>query len=146
MDLTGLEGKFYNQVVVGLASLDKQGIRYVVTDTVRTQIDQFLDWIKGRINASSVQNYWVTAGKSIPSISDCLTIVTNCDGVIIKSKHQQGLAIDIVPRGNFGEPIWPDHNDPRWLPIIRAMTDAGCESGSTWTDFPDWPHYEYKGE
>jgi hypothetical protein len=72
--------------------------------------------------------------------------VTNDDGVLFLSMHQKGLAIDITPADEKGNPIWPSDNDPRWAQIAGYMKSHGLVWGGDWKDFPDRPHYQFNGE
>lgn len=69
------------------------------------------------------------------------------DGVVKKSKHQEGKAIDVYYVG------WKNtdsENDPRWKTLIDAFKLAGkqlgleLEFGYDWKSFVDKPHIELK--
>ncbi len=83
-------------------------------------------------------------------------IVTNCDGVIAKSNHQGGFAVDSVPY-----PIdWKDKNRMKYfagfvIGIARMLKEQGLidseiRSGYDWdgdtqvkdTNFIDLPHFQ----
>lgn len=66
------------------------------------------------------------------------------DGIIKKSKHQTGRAIDFFAVVN-GQGSW---DIPHLAVIMGAHMQAAAElgirlkSGGMWKDFPDWPHLE----
>ena len=93
---------------------------------IRTVADQQELWKKGR----------TAPGK----------IVTHVDGRKKKSKHQSGLALDIVPWIN-GRPRW-DLSHGAYEHIAELMIREGEMMGITitwgghWKKFTDLPHYE----
>ena len=66
--------------------------------------------------------------------------VTEADGVFQESDHQHKTAMDIVPCGKTGNPIWPPPDDPRWLILGVAGERAGFKWGGRW-QHPDFPHF-----
>ena len=68
--------------------------------------------------------------------------VTGCDGVVRKSNHQSGMALDLVPANSGGSPLWPVGSDPRWLVLGEIGESCGLSWGGRWKDHPDHPHYE----
>jgi hypothetical protein len=56
------------------------------------------------------------------------------------SKHQSGLAIDVVPIVN-GSPVW--HNKKLWYKIMILAEKRGLKSGGRWKRFYDPGHIEY---
>jgi len=75
-------------------------------------------------------------------------IVTNCDGVEKRSKHQDGYAVDVVPW-----PVdWKDFNRIRtfgwYVKGIAQMLkrcgkiDNDIRWGGDWHRFVDYPHFE----
>lgn len=69
------------------------------------------------------------------------------DGVIKKSKHQLGKAIDVYYVGWTNK---DDKNDPRWKKLIDTFKIAGenlglnLTFGYDWKSFVDKPHIELK--
>lgn len=76
------------------------------------------------------QQYLYSLGRTRPG-----AIVTNCDGVKRKSKHQSGRAADIV----FRSKPW-DSNHP-WDAIGEEAERVGLVWGGTWK-MRDLPHVE----
>jgi peptidoglycan L-alanyl-D-glutamate endopeptidase CwlK len=96
----------------------------VVTDGVRTLEQQQRLYAKGR----------TAPGK----------IVTNADGVRVKSNHQAkddgfGHAVDMAFLVN-GLPAWPENG--RWALYGEVAKACGCKWGGDWTGFVDRPHIE----
>jgi peptidoglycan L-alanyl-D-glutamate endopeptidase CwlK len=122
-----LQPTFAAKVLCGLATLEHNNVDVVIPPTggKRTDATQIALYAQGRTKPGD--------------------IVTNCDGVKIKSKHQLGLAVDIVPADSKGDPSWPDESDPRWKVIRDAMVEQGLLSGQDWPEFKDMPHIEARG-
>lgn len=121
------------RVLCGLDTLEKAGISVCIPSSggKRTDEQQKALYAQGRDDKGNIVN--------------SSAVVTNCDGVKSKSKHQLGLATDIVPQDKNGNPCWPALTDPRWKGIRDAMVAQGLVAGMDWKDFPDYPHYESKG-
>lgn len=69
----------------------------------------------------------------------------------LKSKHIEGLAMDVVPVDGAGSPTWDiAHYRAAFEKILRCGRDAGLICGADWPEpQTDWPHYEFnlkKGE
>ena len=124
--------------------LSRISIPYAVTSTLRTIQEQLAYFAQGRGQLSVVNSLRSWAGLHPIGDMQNTTTITKCDGVILKSNHQGGRALDVVPADAHGNPTWPAAEDPRWLQIAAAMKAAGFTWGGDWTDFPDRPHYELK--
>jgi peptidoglycan L-alanyl-D-glutamate endopeptidase CwlK len=66
----------------------------------------------------------------------------------MKSRHLEGLAMDILPAKPNGEPTWDIAHYRRQFELIRdAGRAAGLVCGADWPEAQrDWPHYEVKEE
>lgn len=124
--ITTLRPEFRALVETFLARLDAQGIRYVVTDTTRTAEEQAAAFARG---------------------------ASKCDGYKVLSKHQLGLAIDVVPQDELGRPTWNYRRYPTAYKRIAAVArELGLECGIDWMPSPyedvglgwDPPHYEMR--
>jgi peptidoglycan L-alanyl-D-glutamate endopeptidase CwlK len=64
----------------------------------------------------------------------------------MKSKHLEGLAMDILPAGPDGEPSWDCTRYREQFELIRdAGREAGLVCGADWPEAQrDRPHYEVK--
>jgi hypothetical protein len=124
-----------------ILNLIEKGIPHAVTSTLRTAEEQYAYYLQGRSTLGMV-NKARTAARMRPIREAENTIkVTNCDGSAIKSRHQSGKAIDVVPTFN-GNPVWPPASDPRWRQIADVFKAAGFDNGLDWINFPDPPHHE----
>ena len=69
---------------------------------------------------------------------------SNCDGYKVESKHQSGLAIDVVGlvgnKASWGQPTYQLID----VAFKRAafLLDVPIEWGGNWTTFVDMPHFE----
>lgn len=76
--------------------------------------------------------------------------VTRCDGYKVKSNHQGGRALDIVPKDENGNPTWNYAKYAQeYRAIARVMKDAGFRCGADWPPIDkvtglgwDPPHHE----
>jgi uncharacterized protein YcbK (DUF882 family) len=119
-------------------------IPYVVTSTLRTIAEQQALHAQGRKALVEVNALRTIAGMRLIGEKENGYTVTNCDGVLKRSNHQSGKAIDVVPAGMGGRPTWPPGSDPRWEMIGKAAEEAGLSWGGRWAS-PDYPHSEEKG-
>jgi hypothetical protein len=136
-----------------LEMIDK-GIGHAVTSTWREDEVQIALYSQGRESLEMV-NAKRKAAKLLPIMKVENFIVTNCDGVKNKSKHQTRTAIDIVPLTMGGLPCWPDISDKRWRDISAIMVKHGFRWGGDWNGdgrtrsdgdmsetMVDYPHFE----
>lgn len=128
-----------------LADLKARGVLVSVTSTLRTQAEQAALYAQGREPLASVNAKRSAAKMPLLRLEENRYTVTNADGVKHKSNHQSGMALDVVPEQG-GRPVWPPASDPRWKQISGVFKQHGFAWGGDWKDFPDLPHYEYKGE
>ncbi len=60
----------------------------------------------------------------------------------LKSKHIDGLAMDVVPTDGAGNPTWDLAHYRKTFETIRDCgKKAGLTCGADWNP-PDWPHYQ----
>ena len=128
-----------------IADLNARNIPVVVTSTLRTQDEQAALYAQNRESLEAVNAKRAKAGMYRLVESENKYTVTNADGIKHKSNHQSGKALDVVP-SQGGNPVWPQPSDPRWSQIAAVFKLHGFEWGGEWKDFPDLPHYEYKGK
>jgi peptidoglycan LD-endopeptidase CwlK len=121
--------------------LKEKGIPFVVTSTLRTTEEQYALYLQGRSTLDMVNKARFAAKMRPISQAENVYKVTNCDGSSMKSRHQGGRAIDVVPAVN-GNPVWPHDGDPRWQQIADVMKSSGFQWGGDWAAFIDPPHYE----
>jgi len=63
----------------------------------------------------------------------------------LKSKHIDGLAMDVVPVDGAGNPTWDlAHYRGTFQKIRDCGFAAGLICGADWSPNTDWPHYEIK--
>jgi len=133
--------KALNSAIVEMQS---KGVNYFVNSTFRTIDEQKAYYAQGRQLLGVTNALRATVGFYFLSAKENEKIVTNCDGVIAKSQHQSGRAVDIVPVDKKGNPYWPATDSPLWKAIADVMTIHGFDAGLYWKKFPDAPHYEMK--
>ena len=67
-------------------------------------------------------------------------IVTNCDGYRKRSKHQSGLAWDLVPLDENGAILWSDRD------VYEKMAEAAerlhITAGLRWNSLGDMDHFQ----
>ena len=106
-----------------IAECEKQGLKIIITQTLRTQEAQkeYYSWGRTKLNPHTAK----------------MTKVTNADGVKIKSKHQLGAAFDICI-GIKGR----EYDTILLRQAGRIGMDLGLVWGGTWASFMDMPHFE----
>jgi peptidoglycan LD-endopeptidase CwlK len=125
-----------------LADLRAQKVPFVVTSTLRSDIEQVALYLQGRASLEIVNLVRKFAGMYLLGEKENTYTVTRCDGVNTKSNHQLGIALDVVPMGELGGPIWPAFSDPRWLVLGVTGEKYGFRWAGRWQQ-PDPPHHEY---
>lgn len=129
-----------------IQSMIDRHVGHAVTSTLRTQAEQVALYAQGRKDIQTVNDLRKAAGMNpIAPVENGYT-VTNADGVVHKSNHQSGRALDIVPINDKMNPVWPPASDIRWLMIATVMREFGFKWGGDWTKAkdgidPDLPHY-----
>lgn len=110
-DLSHLHPAFRNKIIVLIATLHAQGIEVEVRETYRTP---------------ERQNRLRRKGKSMVRAG--------------RSKHQYGMAVDIVPVRKNGSFDWS--NKKKWGKIGRAGEALGLTWGGRWKKLYDPGHFE----
>ena len=100
-----------------LKACKEAGLNIIVTETLRT---------------TERQQYLYAQGRTRPG-----SIVTNCDGVKVKSIHQYGNAFDVCQniRGK-------EYEDAVIAKVGALGVKIGLEWGGSWKGFVDSPHFQ----
>lgn len=115
--LSQLDPAFGARMRTLLRMMAVAGHRMFVTSTLRTDAEQAALYAKGRTAPGP--------------------IVTACDGIRRRSKHQDGLACDCAW---VGDDIW----DGPWELYASVAEGLGLMAGAHWRSFPDKPHVEMR--
>lgn len=107
-----LQQSFRDSVEVFLRDCEARGIHLMIVETYRTPDRQDKMKKRGRSRLGADQ-----------------------------SKHQHGLAIDVVPT-KHGKYIWYDKK--LWMHIGKLGEKRGLKWGGRWKNFTDYPHFEHK--
>ena len=136
-DVELLKEPFKALVKEFLSELAKAGIRVLISETLRTPQVQAAYFAQGRKALAEVNRLRVSAGLWQISEKENKSKVT----WTLKSKHLDGLAIDVVPEkdGTF----WWNAPDDVWKKISDVGVMCGLESGYTWKQ-KDAPHFEMR--
>ena len=117
--------------------------QYMVWEGRRSKQVQEAYYAQGRQSLSHVNVLRSRAGLYLLRGDKDNYIITKT----LKSKHIDGLAMDVLPVDGKGRATWDYAHYRRFFVIIvESGRAAGLECGADWQDFPDWPHYEIKGE
>ena len=76
-------------------------------------------------------------GRSAPG-----AIVTNAEPG--HGWHEFGLAVDVVPFDQGGQPDW-NKSHPIWQRLIQLGHRLGLQEGAEFRTFPDYPHFQLPG-
>jgi len=115
--------------------------QYIVFEGFRTVAVQEAYFAQGRQSLEEVNKLRQKAGLwQLRSEKDNYTITWT-----LKSKHIDGLAMDVLPVDGRGNPTWDlAHYGQQFTAIRECGREAGLICGADWEKTPDWPHYEIK--
>jgi hypothetical protein len=115
---------------------------YIIFEGLRTYAKQEAYYAQGRETLLQVNEKRKAAGLYLLTYEKQNYKIT----WTLKSKHLDGLAMDILPVDGKGNPTWDLAHYRKQFEIIRnAGRDAGLECGADWPDAQkDWPHYQVK--
>lgn len=125
-------------VNIGLEICKRQGINAYVVEGKRSLSRQKELYGKGRTYSQC---------KSVMPDSDAKKYAKPSEKQVtwtMKSKHLEGLAVDIVPYKKVNgkiELIW-NTSDKNYQKISKIFKSLGFEWGGNWTSTPDYPHYQ----
>lgn len=89
------------------------------------------------LRTTAQQQALYAQGRTVPG-----RVVTQADGVTVRSKHQEGRAVDCAFLVD-GRPSWNDALP--WGTYGSCAQAVGLTWGGTWRSFPDRPHVEWNG-
>ena len=116
-----------------IAALKAQGVPHVFVSGKRFDAEQAALHAQGRYLLDYVNELRMKAHMTMIGEADNRYTVTNCDGIVKRSAHQSGEAVDIVPRVAPGESSW---NYARLQAQYRAIVEEahllGLECGADW--------------
>lgn len=145
-----LAPEFIGTAQAFLSDLDAAGIRYAVTSTMRTTVEQAALYAQGRKPLSEVNGLRLLADLPPLGKADNRYTVTECDGIAARSRHQGGTALDVVPLDARGLPTWDYRRHADAYKAIGAIARKhGLDCGQDWPPIDpatglgwDPPHYE----
>jgi len=117
--------------------------QYIVFEGRRTIETQEAYYAQGRKSLDEVNAQRKRAGL-YPLRSDADNY---CITWTLRSKHLEGLAMDVLPADGAGRPTWDITHYRRVFEAIRDCgREARLECGADWPPpQTDWPHYQTKG-
>ena len=147
IDLLRPEARPY--FVAFLNKLETAGLRYTVTETLRTPEVQAAYYAQGRKPLAEVNELRKKAGLYLLTEAEGKKIVTQT----MRSAHLTGCAADVVPVID-GKIPWSitAENAMLWLEFGILGREAGLEWGGEWEPFDrfgigwDAPHYQRLGD
>ena len=114
--------------------------QYIAHEGRRKIIVQEAYYAQGREKLEAVNEKRAAAGLFLLRSENDNYIIT----WTLKSRHIDGLAMDIVPVNGKGNPTWDmGHYWNKFVSIRDCGKEAGLICGADWKT-PDWPHYEIK--
>ena len=147
--LDGLDPKFRARVEAALqrmmtdADLKAAGVKCIlVVEGKRELSRQMAYFARGRMKTEDVRAMFQAAALWPLTDTEAQTPVT----WTLKSKHLDGLAVDLAPSRD-GKAIWWDAPDSVWAIMSTIGQAFGLESGYTWAaPKQDKPHYQEREE
>jgi len=113
--------------------------RYVVFEGRRSVLVQEAYYAQGREPLEDVNKKRAAAGLYLLRSEKDNYVIT----WTLKSKHIDGLAMDVLPADGMGNPTW---DFAHYRSVFETIRDCGRRAGLTcgadWTATPDWPHYQ----
>ncbi len=137
-DIDSLEPVTRAAATKAVEELKAKGISFLVNETLRLRVTQYLYYLQGRAALDVVNLLRQDAGFWPLTASENQKQVTQT----LKSKHIDGKALDIAPTKN-GQ-VWWDAPAEVWQAIADIMKSHGFEWGGDWKEFKDSPHYQLK--
>ena len=114
--------------------------QYIVFEGRRTSLVQEAYHAQGRETLEIVNKKRAAAGLYLLRSEKDNYIIT----WTLKSKHIDGLAMDVVPVDGAGNPTWDLAHFQRQFDVIRDCgLKSGLVCGADWKP-ADWPHYEVR--
>ena len=134
-----------------LSALDVQGVKYYVSEPLRTLEVQRAYYAQGRRNTLEVNSLRFIAGLAPIQADGNKKTITECDGDYRPSPHQSGRAMDIYPVVQ-GKVRWKvaEENIGAWKILGEAGELAGFVWGGRWKPLDklgigwDAPHFQVK--
>lgn len=144
--ISSLDVTIRMKVLDMIAHLEKEKIKYKILETRRSPAVQEAYYAQGRENYARVCSLRDLAGLPKISEADAQRIITWTK----KSRHIDGMAIDIVPiiDGKIPWNVKDAETAEAWFRIGRIGEFYGLEWGGRWSPFDkfkigrDGPHYE----
>jgi len=128
-------------------SLDKFNIKIRITQTLRTEAEQYAYWCKGRLPLPDVNGAMLKAG--LPIISPAENVIVTKAKSASSSFHGYGLAFDICIELADGKHVTFDDNAdtngdgiPDWDQVGGLAEECGLEWGGNFSSIPDKPHFQ----
>jgi peptidoglycan L-alanyl-D-glutamate endopeptidase CwlK len=128
------------------AQLEKEGLHFHRSCTMRTQEEQSALWMRGRYPINTVNAAYETVGLAPITEAENKRPVT----WVRVSVHTSGEAVDyyqeVKGRASYDLKVDSDFdNIPDWKEFVRIAEMCGLEAGGSWKNNPDWPHVQWKG-
>ena len=128
------------------AVVDLESLPYdiTITETLRPALVQLAYFAQSRLPVYETNRLRLAAG--LADTKDTGRI-TNLDGIITKSEHQKGRALDVVPM-SAGKLDWKAPAST-WIRLGEIAKKYGFEWGGDWKSNPaaalgwDCPHWQY---
>lgn len=129
------------------AQLEKDGLHFHRSCTLRTHEEHSALWMRGRYPYSTVKLAYENAG--LPPISED----ENKRPVtwVRKSVHEDGEAVDyyqeVKGKASYDLKVDADFdNIPDWKEFVKIAQMCGLFPGALYKTTPDWPHVEWRNE
>lgn len=139
--LSDLSPEMHSRATLALFNIEKAlkpfGMVAMVIETRRSLPVQMAYYSRGRMAVEDVKAMYAAAGLYRLSDAEAKQSIT----WTLKSKHLDGLAIDIAPSKDGMTATWPPADSPIWEAIGKAGEEAGLKWGGRWKQ-KDSPHFE----
>ena len=148
--LDGLSPKFRGRVEAALermgtdSELKALGVqKIIVVEGLRPLATQMAYYSRGRMKTADVQAMFAAARLWKLSDTEAQTPVT----WTLKSRHLDGLAVDLAPSKDGKTIWWAPADSPAWARMGLIGQSYGLEWGGTWPQKQkDCPHFQARDE
>lgn len=146
--LKGLDPRMLKNLESALAEYEALPFDVIIVEGLRKITTQVAYYAQGRCVIAEVNELRIAAGLPYITTNDNIKI-TNCDGIIHRSAHQDGFAIDLAPYDDKAKKIIWNAPKEQWLEIGRIAKKYDFIWGGDWGATGhslgwDTPHIEYR--
>jgi hypothetical protein len=142
-----LTPRMRQKILLFEAQLEKEGLHFHRSCTLRTHLEHSALWMRGRYPLAVVNAAYEAVGLAPITEKENERPVT----WVRASIHERGDAVDyyqeVKGRASYDLKVDADFdNIPDWVEFVRIAEMCGLEAGGAWGKTKDWPHVQFREE